>query len=339
MPPVSSILRQLSDRRDLSERDAQAAIGSIMRGESSESEMASLFTAWKDKGVTVDELVGAARAMRALATALRVPPGILVDTCGTGGDGLGTFNISTIAAFAAAAAGARVAKHGNRGATSACGSADLLTALGVTVDVEPEVVSRCLEEVGIGFLYAPRFHTAMRHVAPVRRQLGFRTIFNLLGPLTNPAGAACQIVGVSDEQLVATMAEALRRLGARHALVVRGDDGLDEVSTTAPTRLVELVKGQLVSYSTAPEALGVSRVSLDQLRGGDPVQNARIALDVLEGRPGAHRDAVLVNAGCALYVGEAAGDITSGIELARRALDNGRARQKLEQLKAMTTAR
>jgi len=327
---------KLIDQRDLSQGDAQAVIGALMRGEATHEQSAALLAAWRDKGVTADELTGAALAMRASSTKITVPPGILVDTCGTGGDGLGTFNISTVAALLVAGAGARVAKHGNRGVTSGCGSADVLMALGVKVDVEPDVVSRCLDAVGFGFLYAPRFHPAMRHVAPVRQQLGFRTIFNLLGPLTNPAGATHQVVGVADARLADVMGRVLQRLGTRHALVVHGDDGLDEVSTTGPTHVVEIAHGRMASYTITPEQFGFSRTSLDRLRGGDPATCARIAREVLEGMPGPSRDAALLNAGCALYVAEAAADIDGGVAMARRALDSGRALTTLETLKTVS---
>lgn len=307
-----------------------------MSGTVEAPEIAALLTAWRDAGVTVEELTGAARAMRAAATPVTMPPGVVLDTCGTGGDRLGTFNISTVAALVAAGAGVRVAKHGNRGATSACGSADLLTALGVTVDVGPDVVSRCVAQAGFGFLFAPRFHPAMRHVAPVRRQLGFRTIFNLLGPLTNPAGATHQIVGVSEAGLMDLMAQALQRLGCRRALVVHGADGLDEVSTTGPTQVVELAEGKTASYTVTPEAFGIPKASLDQLRGGDPARCAQIAREVLAGQPGPYRDATLVNAGGALYVAGTAADIANGIALARQALDSRRAQAVLDRVVALT---
>lgn len=329
-------IAQLKDRRPLSEREAEQVIGLLMRGEAADAEIAELLTAWKDKGVTVDELVGAARAMRALATPIRVKPGIVADTCGTGGDGLDTFNISTVSAFIVAGAGVRVAKHGNRGATSRCGSADLLEALGVKVDPGPDVVARCIDEIGLGFLFAPRFHPAMKHVAPVRKSLGFRTIFNLLGPLTNPAGATHQLVGVSDPALVALMAQALGRLGVRRALVVHGEPGLDEVSTVGETRVVEVAGGKTAASAITPESFGLPRVSLASLRGGDPTTCARIAREVLDGKPGPYRDAAVLNAGAALYAAEAAPDVAGGVALAQQALDSGRADEVLQHLKTWT---
>lgn len=333
---LPALIAQLKDRRALSEQDAEGVIGGLMRGEASDEQIAGLLTAWKDKGVTVDELVGAARAMRGLATPCPVRSGILVDTCGTGGDGLDTFNISTVAAFLVAAAGVRVAKHGNRGATSRCGSADLLTALGINVDPGPAVVARCIDEIGLGFLFAPRFHPAMKHVAPVRKSLGFRTIFNLLGPLTNPAGATHQLVGVSDPALLELMAQALGRLGVRRALVVHGEPGLDEVSTIGPTRVVELAGGTMTTSTVTPESLGLPRASLASLRGGDPTACAQIARDVLEGKPGPYRDAAVLNAGCALYAAEAAADLAGGVVLAQRSLDSGRADEVFQHLKTWT---
>lgn len=333
---LQSSIEQLTQRRDLSEREAQAVIGSLMRGEAAEHEIAALLTAWKDKGVTVEELTGAAQASRAAATRLSVRPGPLVDTCGTGGDRLGTFNISTVAALIAAGAGVRVAKHGNRGATSVCGSADLLATLGVKIDPEPSIVARCIDEIGLGFLFAPRFHPAMRHVAAVRRQLPFRTIFNLLGPLTNPAGVTHQVIGVSESHLTNLMAEVLGRLGVRHALVVHGQEGLDEVSPVGPTLVVELVQGKTVTYTVTPEQFGFMRTEVAALAGGEPAASARIAREILNGVPGPHRDAALFNAGCVLYAAEAAADIEAGVSLARQALDNGGARRKLEALIRMT---
>lgn len=335
---LRSAIDQLTARRDLSEADARDAIGTLMRGEATPEETAALLTAWKEKGVTVDELTGAVRAMRAAAVPLTVRPGILVDTCGTGGDGLETFNISTVSAFVVAGAGVRVAKHGNRGVSSSCGSADLLEELQVNIDPGPVVVARCIEEVGLGFLFAPRFHPAMRHVAPVRKQLGFRTIFNLLGPLTNPAGATHQLVGVPGAELADLMVQVLQRLETRRALVVHGDEGLDEVSLTAPTKMLELTQGRVTSYTVTPEAFGLPRAMLPQLRGGDPGACARIARVVLADQPSPYRDAVLLNAGCALYVAEAAADIANGVSLARQALRSFKALEKYEALKALTNA-
>ncbi|OGX40989.1 MAG: anthranilate phosphoribosyltransferase [Omnitrophica WOR_2 bacterium RIFCSPHIGHO2_02_FULL_68_15] len=329
-------IAHLKAHRPLSEHEAESVIGLLMRGEAADAEIAELLTAWKDKGVTVDELVGAARAMRGLAAPIRVKPGIVADTCGTGGDGLDTFNISTVAAFIVAGAGVRVAKHGNRGATSRCGSADLLEALGVNVDPGSEVVARCIDEIGFGFLFAPRFHPAMKHVAPVRKALGFRTVFNLLGPLTNPAGATYQLVGVSAPDLQDLMAQALGRLGARRALVVHGAPGLDEVSTVGETRVVEVAGGKTMVSTLTPESLGVARVPLESLRGGDPAACAQIARDVLGGKPGPYRDAAVLNAGCALYAAEAVADVAGGVALAQRALDSGRADEVLQHVKTWT---
>lgn len=335
LAPFTAALR---DHRDFTEAEAQRLIEALMRGGAGHEEMAGLLTAWQAKGVAVDELVGAARAMRALATPITVRLEPLLDTCGTGGDGLQTFNISTVAALVAAGAGARVAKHGNRGATSVCGSADLLTALGVKVDAAPAVVARCIEEIGFGFLFAPQFHPTMRQVAPVRQQLGFRTIFNLLGPLTNPAGVTHQIVGVSDAGLMDLVSQALLRLGTRHALVVHGQEGLDEVSPVGPTQVIEIQHGRAGTYTITPDQFGIPRTSLDRLRGGAPAACARIAGDLLGGAPGPYREAALLNAGCALYVAGVAADIDGGITIARRALDSGRARHVLERLIRMTNA-
>ena len=333
-------IAQLRARRSFSESEAAEVITTLMRGESLMEEMAALLTLWKDKGVTVDELVGAARAMRALATPITIRPGLVADTCGTGGDGLNTFNVSTVAALIVAGAGVRVAKHGNRGATSRCGSADLFEALGVVINPGPEVVARCLDEIGIGFLFAPQFHPAMKHVATVRKQLPFRTIFNLLGPLTNPAKVTHQLVGVSDKGVVGVMAEALLRLGVQRAWVVYGEDGLDEVSLSSPTRLVEVAAGRVVEKMFIdPDECGVAPSPLETIKGGDTQTCAGIAEGVLRGDPGPYLEAAVLNAGCALHVAGAAPSIATGVTLARRVIGRGEASRKLDALRAMTRPR
>jgi anthranilate phosphoribosyltransferase len=279
--------------------------------------------------------------MRRLAEPVCVTAdGPLVDTCGTGGDRLGTFNISTTAAFVAAGAGVRVAKHGNRGATSRSGSADLLEALGVRIDLPPAAVARCIEEVGIGFMFAPLHHKAMRYVVPVRRDLGIRTVFNFLGPLTNPAGAPRQLVGVSAPEYVEVLAQALASMGCERALVVHGEEGLDELSVTGPTRVIEVEEGRVAARTMVePEALGLGRWPLADLAGGEPAENAAICRDVLAGRRGACRDVVLLNAAAALAIAGVAGSLEEGVARATDAVDSGRARETMEALvRASATA-
>jgi len=279
-----------------------------------------------------------ARAMSELAEKVEVDADVILDTCGTGGDGAQTFNISTAAALVAAGAGVTVAKHGNRSATSRCGSADVLEALGVRIDLAPAQVSRCIAEAGIGFMFAPRHHLAMKHVAPVRREMGMATTFNLIGPLTNPAGARHQLIGVADARYVERIAEAVRLMGSERNLIVHSDDGLDEISTTCPTAVVEVFAGQGfdVRYEVAPEEFGMRRAGLEELRGGDAAENAAILRDVLDGAAGTCLDIVLLNAGAALFIAEAAGTIAEGVDAARAAVASGAARAKLHALVAVS---
>lgn len=322
--------------KDLTEAEAEQAIGRIMEGRSSAGEIKNWLLDLRAKGEVLSEIVGAARAMRARAVKVRVAAPNAVDTCGTGGDGLKTVNISTIAALVTAGAGVTVAKHGNRSITSACGSADLLEALGVAVDVEPPVVERCISETGFGFMFAPRFHPAMKAAAPVRKELGVPTIFNLLGPLTNPAGVKHQVVGVAELPKLDLYAQALKVLGAVKFLVVHGADGQDELSTTGPTEVAEFNakadSERIARYTLVPETFGFRRARVEDLAGGGPAENARIALEILEGKIGPVRDAVLLNAAAALYVAGAAGDLDSGLALARQSLDQGKAKAVLEKV-------
>lgn len=342
MPAVAftSLVSKVQTGRDLSEMESEEAIAQIMEAGISSEEVKAFLLALRAKGEALSEVVGAARAMRAHATPVQVNGRVIVDTCGTGGDGLKTVNLSTMAALVAAGAGAVVAKHGNRSVTSACGSADLLEALGVKIDVPVAVVERCLKETGFGFLFAPRFHPAMRAVAPIRKDLGVPTIFNLLGPLTNPAGVRHQVVGVADQTKLDLYAQALRVLGSQRALVVRGADGQDELSTTGPTDVVEFnVKedpDRMARYTVTPEAFGIRKARLAELQGGSPAENARIAEEVLAGTRGSVRDAVLLNAAAALYVAGAAGDMNNGLALASQSLDHGAARDVLEKVKVIT---
>lgn len=321
-----AILDRLLAGHDLDEDAAAAVLTTIMRGEAEPSQVAGLLVALRAKGESPAEIAGFVRAMLAAATPIDLP-GPLVDTCGTGGDGAGTFNVSTVAAVVVAAAGVAVAKHGNRAASGRCGSADLLEAWGVEIELPPAAVSRTVEELGIGFLYARTFHPAMRYVAPVRAQLGVRTVFNVLGPLSNPAGAAHQVVGVADARLAPVMADALARLGKTHALVFRGEDGLDEVSTTGPSVVWEVRGGEVERSVIDPSDLGIPRATMADLAGGGVEENVAIADRILDGVTGAPADLVVVNAAAALYAADAVPDLAGGVERAREAIASGAARQ------------
>ncbi len=315
--------------------EAAQVMEEIMEGQVTPAQFGAFVTALRLKGETVEEIAGLARTMRAKAIPVRVNEPV-VDTCGTGGDGSATFNISTAAAFVVAGAGLKVAKHGNRAMSSQCGSADVLEALGVKIDLTAEQVERCLEEVGIGFMFAPAFHPAMKYAAAPRREIGIRTVFNILGPLTNPAGAKAQVLGVADGSLLEKMALVLKSLGCHHALVVHGEDGLDEITITAKTHVCELKDGRIKSYTISPEDFGLSRASLDSLKGGTAEQNAALLRSILTGASGPQRDVVLMNAAAALLAGDRVASLKPGIDLAREAIDSGRALAKLEQLIKLT---
>jgi anthranilate phosphoribosyltransferase len=333
---VTSALDAVASGRDLSEDEASAVLAEIMRGAVSHTQIAGFLVALRTKGETVEELAGLARAMRAVAVPVRTRTERLLDTAGTGG-GRRSFNVSTTAALIAAGAGCAVAKHGNRSATSLSGSADLLEALGARIDLDPEAVARCIDEAGFGFIFAPAHHQATRYVVGVRRELGVRTIFNFLGPLTNPAGARRQLVGVSDPRYLETIAGALALLGCERALVVAGEDGLDEVSASAPTRIVEVEGADVRSYVVRPEELGIAPVGgavgeppLQGTGGGTPERNAAVTRAVLAGEGGPARELALANAGAAIYAAGAAATLADGVELARLAVDDGRAAAALE---------
>ena len=321
-------------RQELSASEVESLFGQLMDGELAEPMKAALLVALAIKGESPAEIAGAARAMRRRVRRIPHTRQGVVDTCGTGGDGRHTFNVSTTAALVAAAAGAPVAKHGNRAVSSRSGSADVLAALGVPVEVEPETAGRMLEQLGLAFLFAPRLHPAMAEVMPVRRALGVRTVFNLLGPLTNPAGAERQLLGVFARERVEPIARVLAELGCVHALVVHGDDGLDEITTTGETLVAEVRGTRVETWRLAPEDLGVPRTNLAALAGGTPEDNARAAVRLLDGGPGPLADIVAVNAGAALYVAGLATDLAAGLTLARAALDSGAARAKLQDLRA-----
>jgi anthranilate phosphoribosyltransferase len=314
---------------------AAAVLAEIMEGRSSEVQTGAFLIALRAKGETVPELVGLARTMRALAAPVETRRHDLVDTAGTGG-GPCTFNVSTTAALVAAGAGCAVAKHGNRSNTSNCGSADLLEALGVNISLDPAQVGRCIDEIGFGFMFAPRHHAAMAHVVPVRKALGVRTIFNFLGPLTNPAGARHQLLGVSDRHFQETIAEALVGLGSERAMVVAAEDGLDELSISARTRVVEVADGGTEEWFVEPGELGLAEAELEEVAGGTPEENAAASRAVLAGEAGPRRDLVLLNAGAAIYVGGRAESLADGVEKAAESIDSGEARRLLERLIAAT---
>jgi anthranilate phosphoribosyltransferase len=351
-PIITEATRVLVDRRDLTRIEAAGAMEAIMSGTATDAQIAAFLTALRMKGETVEELIGFAQVMRSKVARVHTRAEetaalsgtdreMLVDTCGTGGDASGTFNVSTATAFVVAGAGLRVAKHGNRSMSglsgaSLCGSADVVETLGVNLGLTPEQVGRCVAEVGIGFLYAPLLHAAMKHVMTARREVGIRTVFNLLGPLTNPAGANAQVIGVAAAALTEPLARVLAELGTFRAFVVHGADGLDEISNTGESRVSEVREGTVRTFTVRPEDFGLSRASIRDLLGGDREQNAEIIRAILRGEPGAKRDIVLMNAAAALVVGARARDLKEGVELAARSIDTRAAREKLERLVSLT---
>jgi anthranilate phosphoribosyltransferase len=347
---LDALHRIANHRQSLSREEAQAVMSEVLSGKCSDAQIAALLVALHMKGETVEEIVGFAQAIRAAATPLSVHRNstvdvsgaerdALVDTCGTGGDASGTFNISTATALVVAGAGVRVAKHGNRSVTSKCGSADVMEALGVNINLPPARLAACLEQVGIAFLFAPAMHSAMKHVQTARRELRLRTVFNLLGPLTNPAHASAQVVGVYSLDLVEKVAEALSMLGLHRALVVHGLDGLDEVTITGPTRVAEVREGSVHSYEITPEEFGMKRATLDEIAGGDAATNAEIIRGVLRGELSARRDVVLLNAAAALVAAGKADHIGNAVPLAAHSIDSGAAQGKLTSLVQFTNGR
>jgi anthranilate phosphoribosyltransferase len=332
---LTAAIDDLASRRDLGLERSAAVLGEIMRGNASEIEIAAFLIALRTKGETVDELAGLARTMRAFALRVEVRAEHLLDTAGTGG-GRRTFNVSTTAALIAAGAGCTIAKHGNRSATGLSGSADVLEALGARIDLDPAGVARCIDEVGFGFMFAPAHHQATRFVVPVRRELAVRTIFNFLGPLTNPAGATRQLIGVSDPAYLQTMAGALGRLGTEHALLVSGQDGVDELSISTASDVVELLDGELRQFTVTPEAVGLRRAPAEAVPGGDPAHNADVARRILAGEPGAARDLAVLNAGGAIYAGGGADSLEAGVRAAEAAIDGGAASATLARFVAAT---
>jgi len=351
-PIITEAIRVVIDRRDLTRIEAAAAMEAIMSGAATNAQIAAFLTALRMKGETVEELIGFARVMREKVA--RVPTHgaetaaltgtdreMLIDTCGTGGDASGTFNVSTATAFVVAGAGLKVAKHGNRSMSglsgaSLCGSADVVETLGVNLELTAEQVGRCVADTGIGFLYAPLLHTAMKHVMGARREIGIRTVFNLLGPLTNPAGANAQIIGVAAAGLTEPLARVLAELGTYRAFVVHGADGLDEISNTGESRVSEVREGLVRTFTVRPEDFGLPRAAIRDLLGGDRERNAEIIRAILAGDPGPRRDIVLMNAAAALVVGGRARDLKEGAALAARSIDSGAARGKLERLVGLT---
>jgi anthranilate phosphoribosyltransferase len=329
---IKDAIAKLVDRQNLTEAEAEAVMHEIMDGKDSPAQIAAYLTALRMKGETVEEITGSTRAMREKATRIRVNDPMVVDTCGTGGDGAATFNVSTTVAFVVAGAGLTVAKHGNRAVSSRSGSADVLKCLGVRVDLPPERVEECVNEIGIGFLFAPLFHGAMKHAMGPRQEIGVRTIFNLLGPLTNPAGASIQVLGVYDEALTETLAKVLVKLGSRHCYVVHGMDGLDEITVTDRTRVSEGKGGRITNYFIEPRDFGFERARLKDLAGGDAEENARIIRDILGGREGPRQQLVLLNAAPALVACGKAATLLDGVKRAQEAIRSGAAMEKLESL-------
>jgi anthranilate phosphoribosyltransferase len=342
-PIIADAVRALVERRDLSRIEAAGAMDAIMSGAATNAQIAAFLIALRMKGETVEELIGFAQVMRQKVVRVRTRGDevagltgtdreMLIDTCGTGGDASGTFNVSTATAFVVAGAGLKVAKHGNRSSSTLCGSADVVETLGISIELTPAQVGRCIDEIGIGFMYAPLLHTAMKHVMPARREIGVRTVFNLLGPLTNPAGANAQVIGVASARLTEPLARVLAELGTIRAFVVHGADGLDEISNTGESQISEVHEGVVRSSRVRPEDFGLPRASIRDLQGGDRGENAQIIRLVLGGEPGPRRDIVLMNAAAALVAGGKARDLKEGVGVASQSIDSGAAASKLAAL-------
>ncbi len=346
-PIITEAVRALVERKDLTRIEAAAAMEAIMTGAATNAQIAAFLTALRMKGETVEELIGFAQVMRQKAVRVRTHGDevaaltgtdreMLIDTCGTGGDAAGTFNVSTATAFVVTGAGLKVAKHGNRSVSSLCGSADVVETLGIDIELSPGKVARCIDEVGIGFLYAPLLHTAMKYVMAARREMGIRTVFNMLGPLTNPANANAQVIGVYSAALTEPLARVLAELGTIRAFVVHGADGLDEISNTGESRVSEVREGVVRSYPVRPEDFGMPRATMRELQGGDREENAQIIRQILRGEGGPKRDIVLMNAAAALVAAGKAKDFKEGVALAVHSIDSGSARAKLEGLIALS---
>ncbi len=335
---IMQAISNIVDRIDLSREEMTAVMQQIMTGEATPIQIGGFLAGLRTKGETVEEIVAAATVMRALATRIEVPPHNLVDTCGTGGDSSSTFNVSTAAAFVVAAAGGRVAKHGNRSMSSKSGSADVLETLGINLDIPPERVAECIAALNIGFLFAPAYHAAARYASAPRKELGTRTLFNLLGPLTNPANAPHQLLGVFAARWAEPMAKVLHKLGSKHVLVVHSEDGLDEFSISAPTHVAELHEGQVKTWVFKPESVGIARQSLDSVRVDSPEESAALILAVFAGQRGPAADIVALNAGAALYAADVASSVAEGVEQARQVLADGSAAAKVKALAERTNS-
>ncbi len=333
---IKNAIAKLVQKQDLTFEESYFAMRQIMNGEADQAQIAGFLVGLRMKGETTHEIAGCAKAMIEKSLKIDFEDDNLIDTCGTGGDEVGTFNISTASAIVASAAGVKVAKHGNRAVSSKCGSADVLRELGVNIELTPEQAKICLEEIGFAFIFAPLYHTSIKYAAPVRQSLGIRTIFNILGPLTNPAGAKKQLLGVFSENLTEKIANVLKELGSKHALVVHGAGGIDEISISGHTKISELKNGAVKTYEIFPENFGLKRWDINLILGGDAKTNAQIIKQVLEGETGPQRDVVLLNSGAAIYVSGLAGSISEGIEMAKEAIDSGKAKRKLEELIALT---
>ena len=330
---IQEAIEKISRNNNLTGKEMELSMEEIMTGKIDTPLIVSFLTALNEKGETVEELTAAVSVMRRHATRIKTKHKLVLDTCGTGGDNKGTFNISTAVAFVVSGSGVAVAKHGNRSVSSRSGSADILEALGININMEKDRIEKCLDEIGIAFLFAPNLHPAMKYAMPARREIGKRTMFNILGPLTNPAQATHQLVGVYDRQLVEILAGVLGNLGSAHALVVHGQDGLDEISTTSKTFISEEYKGKIKNYEVAPEDFGFKRVKLEDLSGGTASDNVNIMLDILNGKPGPESDIVLLNAAFAIYAADKVKSVKEGIELARQSINSKKAKEKIDLLK------
>jgi anthranilate phosphoribosyltransferase len=329
---IKETISKVVDGENLSADEAYRVMTEIMQGQATDAQIAAFITAFRLKGETVDEITGCTRAMREKATKINTSSENVVDTCGTGGDGKHTFNISTAAAIVSAAAGAVVAKHGNRSVSSKCGSADVLKELGVNIEIDKEKVEQCIDEIGIGFLFAPLMHKAMKYAIGPRREVGIRTVFNILGPLTNPAGARAQLLGVYDGALTEIMAGVLKNLGSKHVFIVHGEDGLDEISISSATKVSELKDGEIKTYKIQPEDYDIPLADLESILGGGPEENARIIREIFDGAPGPRRDIVVLNSAAVITAADITGSLEDGMTLAAQIIDNGKAKEKLQQL-------
>lgn len=336
---IVKALEKIVDNLDLSENEMMAVMEEIMNGKISSAQIGAFLTALRMKGETVEEITAAAKVMRKKVTSIKVSidkDAALVDTCGTGGDKKGTFNISTISAFVIAGAGVKVAKHGNRSVSSKCGSADLVQGLGVNINVSVEKIEVCIDKVGLGFLYAPLFHSAMKYVAEARKEMGIRTVFNMLGPLSNPANASAQLIGVYDPALTGTFSIVLKNLGCDHALIVHGSDGLDEITITGETKITELIGDEVNNYYIHPEEFGMEVGTFADLKGGDVKENVLIAREILNGKKGRQRDVILLNSAAGLIAAGKAKDFPEGIKIAAESIDSGKATTILQKLVKLT---